>query len=255
MLNVNGFLDFSSKNILITGAGSGIGRTTAVTLSALGAELVLLDINEEALKETQKQCKNASVLLVHDLSDINGLKKAVEEKVAETSKLDGLINVAGIPCVQPLKTLKMETVEKVLRINTLAALELSKIFCSVKNHKGDYPSITYISSVYGIVGSAANVAYSMSKSALHGITKSLSIEMASKNIRVNCIAPGFIKTEMLEGVSTIFDEEYNKRLEALHPMGLGEAQDIANAVVFLASDMSRWITGAVLSVDGGFTAI
>ncbi|MFN1216423.1 SDR family NAD(P)-dependent oxidoreductase [Chryseobacterium kwangjuense] len=255
MLKETGFLDFSAKNILITGAGSGIGRTTAVTLSSLGAKLVLLDINEQGLQETQKLCKNISSVLVHDLSDVGGLKKAVEDKVAETGKLNGLINVAGIPCVQPLKTLKAETAEKVFRINTLAVLELSKIFCSIKNHQGDYPSIINISSVYGLVGSAANVAYSMSKTALHGITRSLAIEMAGKNIRVNCIAPGFIKTEMLDGVAVSFDNEYNQRLQALHPMGLGEAQDIANAAVFLASDMSKWITGTILSVDGGFTAI
>lgn len=255
MLKETGFLDFSSKNIMITGAGSGIGRVTAVSLSSLGANLLLLDINEDGLKETQKLCKNNSLLLVHDLADISGLKQAVESKISEIGKLDSLVNVAGIPCVQPLKTLKAETAEKVFKINTLAALELSKIFCSIKNHRGEHPSITFISSVYGIVGSSANVVYSMSKSALHGVTKSLAIEMAGKKIRVNCIAPGFIKTEMLDGVSSIFDDEYNQRLNALHPMGLGEAQDIANAAVFLASDMSKWITGTILSVDGGFTAI
>jgi NAD(P)-dependent dehydrogenase (short-subunit alcohol dehydrogenase family) len=254
-MHKNNLLDFSSKNILITGAASGIGRKTAITLSSLGANLILLDVNEEALKETQKECSENTRILVYDLLDTENLKKAVENKIAETGKLHALINIAGIPCVQPLKVLKTETVEKVLRINTLAALELSKIFCNIKNHQGDYPSIIFISSVYGLVGSAANVAYSMSKAALHGITKSLAVEMAGKNIRVNCIAPGFIKTEMFDNVSGAFDDEYNKRLSDLHPLGLGEAQDIANSIVFLASDMSKWITGAILSVDGGFTAL
>lgn len=249
------FLDFSSKNILITGAGSGIGKKTAITLSSLGADLLLIDINEDALEKTKNECIGNVYTLAYDLEDTKNLKSAVEEKIKEIGKLHALINIAGIPCVQPLKMLKTETVEKVLKINTIAALELSKIFCNVKNHQGDYPSITFISSVYGLVGSAANIAYSLSKSALHGMTKSLAIEMAGKNIRVNCIAPGFIKTEMLDNVSGIFDDEYNKRLNDLHPLGLGEAQDVANSIVFLTSDMSKWISGAILSVDGGFTAI
>jgi len=104
------------------------------------------------------------------------------------------------------------------------------------------------------VGSAANVAYAMSKSALHGITKSLAIELASKKIRVNCVAPGFIKTQMLDDVSGSFDNEYNERLNSLHPLGLGEAEDIAYGITYLLSDMSKWVTGTILSVDGGFTA-
>jgi NAD(P)-dependent dehydrogenase (short-subunit alcohol dehydrogenase family) len=254
MFNRHRFLDFSSKTILITGAASGLGRVTAVTLSSLGAKLLLLDVNKDGLNKTEALCHNDCSILVHDLEDIGGLRYAVENKITEIGKLDCLVNIAGISCVQPLKTLKIETAEYVFKINTLAPLELSKIFCCNQNHRGENPSITFVSSVYGIVGSSANVAYAMSKSALHGVTRSLAIEMARKRIRVNSVAPGFIKTGMLDNVSDIFDDEYKGRINELHPLGLGEPHDIANAVVFLASDMSKWITGTILSVDGGFTA-
>jgi NAD(P)-dependent dehydrogenase (short-subunit alcohol dehydrogenase family) len=104
------------------------------------------------------------------------------------------------------------------------------------------------------VGSVANVGYAMSKSALHGITKSLAIELAPKKIRVNCIAPGFVKTSMLDSISTLFDKEYFEKINKLHPLGLGEAEDVANLIAFLFSDMSKWITGSIINIDGGYTA-
>lgn len=248
------FLDFSEKTILLTGAGSGIGRATALYLSSINAKLLLLDINEEALKETLVLCNNTCDYLVIDLSDASAIKTHVSDKIKSFGALDGMVHIAGLPYVSPLKTLNTLTVEKVLQVNTIAGLELAKVFTKFKMYKTENPSIIFISSVYGLVGSAANVAYAMSKSALHGITKSLAIELASKKIRVNCIAPGFIKTQMLDDVSGAFDAEYNDRLNKLHPLGLGDAEDIAYGIAYLLSDMSKWVTGTILSVDGGFTA-
>ncbi|AZA99823.1 SDR family oxidoreductase [Chryseobacterium joostei] len=248
------FLDFSEKAILITGAGSGIGKATALYLSSINAKLLLLDINEDALKETLSLCNDQCDYLAIDLSDSHGIKIPVQDKIKTFGPLDGMVHIAGIPYLSPLKTLNTDTVDKVLKVNTVAALELAKIFTKHKNYKTENPSIVFISSVYGLVGSAANVAYAMSKSALHGITKSLAIELAPKHIRVNCIAPGFIKTQMLDDVSGSFDNEYNNRLNQLHPLGLGEAEDIAYGITYLLSDMGKWVTGTILSVDGGFTA-
>jgi len=248
------FLDFSNKTILITGAASGIGKATALYLSSLNAKLLLLDLNEKALKETCSACNGSCDVLVIDLSDIHGIKNALSEKIKVFGALDGMVHVAGIPYISPLKTLNLDTVDKVLKVNTVAALELAKVFTKHKMHNTENPSIVFISSVYALVGSAANVAYAMSKSALHGITKSLAVELAPKRIRVNCVAPGFINTKMLDEVSGSFDGEYNERLSRLHPLGLGEAEDIAYGITYLLSDMSRWVTGSILSVDGGFTA-
>lgn len=111
-----------------------------------------------------------------------------------------------------------------------------------------------ISSVYGIVGSSANAAYAISKGAIIALTKALAIEYAPKHIRFNCVAPGFIKTEMLEKASGSFDSDYIETLNSLHPLGLGQSRDIAEPIALLLSDSANWITGAVLPVDGGFTA-
>lgn len=248
------FLDFSTKTILLTGAGSGIGKATALYLSSLNAKLLLLDINEDALNKTLGMCNDKCDSLVIDLCEIYSIKNIVEEKLKNFGNLDGLVHIAGIPYISPLKTLNTDKVLKILKVNTVAALEITKLFAKQKNIAVENPSIVFISSVYGLVGSAANVAYAMSKSALHGITKSLAIELASKKMRVNCIAPGFIKTDMLENVADSFDENYDSRLNDLHPLGLGEAEDIAYAITYLLSDMSKWVTGSILSVDGGYTA-
>ena len=119
---------------------------------------------------------------------------------------------------------------------------------------GGTSSIVFISSVYGLVGSAANIAYAVSKAAVIGMTKALAIELAPKKIRVNCIAPGFVKTNMGNTVGVMFDDNHSEKVASLHPLGWGEADDIANGIVFLLSDNAKWITGAVLPIDGGFTA-
>ena len=168
--------------------------------------------------------------------------------------MNGFVHCAGLPYIAPLKVVNAEKVEKLYKLNTYTAIELAKICSSKQVYAGEAGSFILISSVYGIVGSAANVGYAMSKGAIIAITKSLAIELVDNGIRVNCIAPGFIKTPMANKVNGMMDESYDERLKALHPMGLGKSEDIAKAILFLFSDMSQWITGAVLNVDGGFTA-
>ena len=247
-------VNLTGRRYLITGAASGIGKATSILLSKLGAELVLADINIEGLRKTQQECESPSYLLQMDLSDTKTIKPAMEKAVSEFGKLNGFTHIAGIPCICPLKAVTEEMVDKVYRINTYAAIELSKIISNKKFYAGEKGSIVLISSVYGVVGSAANVGYAMSKAGIIGITKALSMELVSKGIRVNCVAPGFIQTNMMGENSFRFDENYMDTLNNLHPMGLGKAEDIANGIAFLLSDMSSWMTGAVLNIDGGFTA-
>lgn len=247
-------LQIKDRHYMVTGAASGIGRATALLLSEMGAKVLLVDINEESLLKVKNECPGESDILVLDLTDADAIKTAVKEKVATFGKLNGFVHCAGLPYIAPLKVVNSEKTEKLYKLNTYAAIELAKVCSSKQVYAGEAGSFVLISSVYGLVGSAANVGYAMSKGAIVAITKSLAMELVGNGIRVNCVAPGFIKTPMAKQVDGMMDENYDERLNALHPMGLGQPEDIANAILFLFSDMSKWMTGAVLNVDGGFTA-
>lgn len=244
----------NSRNFLVTGAASGIGKATSILLSKLGASLILVDVDSEGLYQTKIQCTSSAVTLAIDLSKTELIKNSIVETVGGFGKLHGFVHCAGIPYICPLKGITERKYMEVFRINTVAGLELAKLFADRKISQEEHRSIVFISSVYAIVGSAANVGYAMSKAALHGITKSLAIELAPKKIRVNCIAPGFVKTQMMLESDKSFSEDRNEVLESLHPLGLGEPADIANACAFLLSEASKWITGTIMNVDGGFTA-
>lgn len=247
-------LNLENRRYLITGAASGIGRATAVYLSRLNARLLLVDINKEKLEKTQQLCNPQDTIVCVDLTEAEQLKMSVLSDVESNGKLNGFVHCAGVPYIAPLKAISEETALKIFKINTYAGLELAKLFANKKIYEGEYGSIVFISSVYGLVGSAANVGYAMTKGAIQSATKALAIELAPKKIRVNCIAPGFVKTEMKDSINHNFNDDYNKLIESLHPLGWGSPDDIAAGVAFLFSDMSKWITGTIISIDGGFTA-
>jgi NAD(P)-dependent dehydrogenase (short-subunit alcohol dehydrogenase family) len=242
------------KKYIITGASSGIGKATSLLLSKLGAQLILIDQNEQGLLETSEICESESIILPLNLLNTKELKLQIFDSVFKTGKVNGFIHSAGRPYLSPLKSLNEDVLLDVLKINTLVGLELAKICANKSVYCGVSGAFVFISSVYGFVGSSANVGYAMSKSALHGITKSLAIELAPKGIRVNCVAPGFVKTNMLSSINNSFSSDYENSINNLHPLGLGDAEDVANAIVFLVSDMAKWITGSIINVDGGFTA-
>lgn len=248
-------MSLEGKNIIITGAASGIGRETAILASQLGATLLLFDLNEPELEATVTACSGKAVGIVCDITETERVKKHINDMKQERGKFHGLVHCAGIASVIPLRSLSISEYERVQRINTQAGLELAKIFSDRRVFdKESNCSIVYISSVYGLVGSACNVAYATSKAAIIGMTKALAVELAVKKIRVNCIAPGFIKTTMANNTESKFDENYEDKIEQMHLLGWGEAIDIANGIAFLLSDASKWTTGAVFNIDGGFTA-
>jgi len=239
----------------VTGASSGIGRATALLFSRLGAKTVLADVDAAGLDETACMlCGDGHNVQVRDLTDLEGTAGWLKALTAESGLLHGFVHAAGIPAVVPLKALSVEYWRKVFLINTEAALALAKAFQARKVYAGENGSIVFISSVMAQVGSSAAVAYSMSKAALNGMARSLAIEFAAHNIRVNCVAPAFVRTPMFERTEKLWDNEQRARVEALHPLGIGRPEDVANAAAFLAADTARWITGTVLVVDGGYTA-
>ena len=252
---MNKLLDFSNKRILVTGAASGIGKATTLLLSQQGADLILLDLNREGLEALRPYIKETDVLLPVDLSNTSEMVMQVEQTIRREGPVDGMALVAGMLNTSLLKFVKEDLWEKIEKVNLYSTIELAKLY----SKKGIKPSglsgaIVTVSSYCGQVGTVASVCYSATKAGLIGVTKALAVELAPKGIRVNCVSPGTVMTEMVKKDAYGADEEYVKKLESLHPLGLGTPEDVANAIVFLLSDMSKWMTGAVVNVDGGYTA-
>lgn len=249
-------LDLQGRHYLITGASSGIGRSTAMLLHALGARLALVDCDAAGLTTLQLALGSCDTASAHpaDLSDPSKIDALVSNCVASGGALHGIVHCAGIQSIGPVRSLKIDTWRKIFAVNTEAALALSKSMSSKKNYTGSNGSIVFISSVMGSVGSPGAIPYSMSKAALNGMARSLALELAGRSIRVNCIAPGFVQTPLFERTEKLWDDEQRKSVEDQHPLGFGYPEDVANAVAFLLADTGRWITGSVLVVDGGYLA-
>lgn len=240
-------LDLAGRHCLVTGAASGIGRATAELFAALGASVSLVDCDEGPLRALADGLPNGPhACHVHDLADVDGIDGLVRGIVAGLGPLHGVVHAAGIQTVMPAKDLKPEAWRRILAVNTEAALALARNMARKRVCQGG-GAVVFISSVMAL-------AYAMSKSALHGLARSLALELAPQGTRVNCIAPGFVRTPMLARLERGWDAGQRDAVEALHPLGFGEPQDIAHAAAFLVAATGRWITGSVLVVDGGYLA-
>ena len=244
------------KKILIIGASSGIGRETAITLAEEGADLVLMSRNLEKLNEVVSLCKrgNHRVFSV-DVTDEKAMIQALTESIKTDGKpYDGFVYSAGMEATIPSKLLKKDFLQRVLDVNTIPIILISNFLLKKGNYSSSGASFVFVSSVMGHLGQPAKTAYCMSKHAIVGITKSLALELAPKKIRVNCVSPGMVKTEMSLEILESISEENVQQIESMHPLGIGMPKDVANAIEFLLSDKSSWITGIDLYVDGGYSA-
>jgi 3-oxoacyl-[acyl-carrier protein] reductase len=244
--------DFTGKVALVTGASRGIGRAIAVTLAKGGAAVALNYAgNEAAAAEalalvTQAGAPKAK-LLKFDVADPAACAAAVEAVVAELGGLHVLVNNAGIALDQLVMRIKDEDWNRQLQVNLTGAFNLIRAATRpmMKQRGG---AIVNLTSVVGEMGNAGQAAYAATKAGLVGLTKSVARELASRNVRVNAVAPGYIDTDMTAGLP----EAAKAKMRELIPLArLGAAQDVANAVAFLASDAASYVTGETLRVNGG----
>lgn len=248
-------LELTKKRILVTGASSGIGRSTAVLLSRLGADIVLVGRSKERLQETYNQLSSGNHCIEpYELAaNVNGIPEWMKKIVDIGGPLHGFVHCAGIEYILPVRSITPEKYDELMRINMKAAFFLAKGFCQ-KDCYNKGASIVFIASVAGIIGQAGLSIYSASKGALISLTKALAIEFAQNDIRVNSISPGHVETAMGLKVKANLSKEQYKSIVKMHPLGLGFPEDVANAVAFLLAETGRWITGTNLVVDGGYTA-
>jgi len=248
-------INLDHKNIIITGASSGIGRQCAITFSQFGANIILVARNKEKLEQTfNKLNKGNHIIFAQDLTEYDKLEEIINVSVEKIGRISGFVHSAGTVMILPLKGMQHSYYEKLFAINVIAGFELAKIISKKRYLSEKGASFVFVSSIMGILGQPGRVGYCSSKGALISGTRAMALELIKKNTRVNCILPGVVETEMLKKTFENIPEESKKSMIDMHPLGLGKPEDIANSCAFLLSDASRWITGINLIVDGGYSA-
>ncbi len=239
-------MNLKDKKILITGATGGIGNSLVEKFNDLGSKIVATGTNEEKLNNLKKRFSNIQVEKFK-LDDHDKIEKFVETINEKLGGLDILINNAGITLDNLSIRLTEENWKKVLDINLTSSFLMCK-FAIKKMLKNKFGKIINITSIVGHTGNLGQANYAASKAGIIAFSKSLAIEYAKKNININCVSPGFIKTDMTDKI----DENFKKILLSKIPTGtLGTGEDVSNCVAFLASEMANYINGETIHVNGG----
>ena len=239
-------MSLKDKKVLITGATGGIGNSLVKTFNNLGSTIVATGTNEEKLSNLLKEFPNLKTKKFV-LDNHEKIEEFVNDVEKEMNGIDVLINNAGITLDNLSIRLTEENWKKVLDINLTASFLMCK-FVIKKMLKKKYGKIINITSIVGHTGNLGQANYAASKAGIVAFSKSLAIEYAKKNININCVSPGFIKTDMTDKI----DENFKKNLISKIPSGdLGTGEDVSNCVAFLASDLARYINGETIHVNGG----
>jgi 3-oxoacyl-[acyl-carrier protein] reductase len=239
--------DLKENNIIVTGATGGIGNSIVKKLYDAGANILATGTKSEKLEELKKKFEGIKILKF-DISQTDNLENFIEDATKQIGgKLDCLVNNAGITQDNLAIRMSIQEWKKVIDINLTSTFLISKFAIKkmLKNKKGKIINIT---SVVGHTGNLGQTNYTASKAGIVAMSKSLAIEYAKKNININCISPGFIKTAMTDKIDEKFKEVIISKIPSAR---LGEPEDIANAVIFLASSYSDYINGETLHVNGG----
>jgi 3-oxoacyl-[acyl-carrier protein] reductase len=247
-------LNFKDRTILVTGGSSGIGRESAIMLSQLGSRVIISGRRTEQLETTlSMMTPGEHAIEPFDLLQLEAIPNWIKGLADRYGPFHGLLHAAGLRKTTALRGLSLDVLHQTFRVNFDSAVMLAKGF----RQKGcchTISSIAFISSVAALAGAPAIAAYAASKAALVGLTKSLAIELAREGIRVNCIVPGMVQSEMTDEIRHSLTSEQFAAIIAQHPLGLGTTWDVACAAAYLLSDAARWMTGQMLVLDGGFSA-
>jgi len=250
---------FYGRGVIVTGGGSGIGKATAERFLEEGARVAILDSSEKNGRAALKELKAKGyepMLLIGDVSDSQDVRRMVKGAHGALGAIDVLFNNAGILVEGTVEKVSEEQWDRIMDVNVKGVFLMSKAVIPIMIGQGK-GAIVNNASCSGLVGDRNAIAYNTSKGAVVLMTKCLALDYAQKNIRVNCVCPGEIETPMFHQEARSRGKpiaEYRKELCEYHPIGrLGVPREVANAVLFLASDDASFITGAAFSVDGGYT--
>ncbi|NLT01067.1 MAG: SDR family oxidoreductase [Acholeplasmataceae bacterium] len=240
--------------VLITGASSGIGKQCAIDVSNAGANVILFGRNRDRLDEVYKNLSPGNHLAFQvDITDYDKIEPLIEEIVDKVGKISGFVSCAGVESTLPIQALKPNVYKELFSINVIAGFEIARIISKKKFFKTEGASFVFLSSIMSVLGAKGKIAYCSSKSALLAGVKAMALELAPKKIRVNCVSPAIVETEMTQKMFKELPEDSKSELLAKHLLGFGKPSDISNLVKFLLSDQSRWITGTNLIIDGGYS--
>ena len=244
---------FEGKRFVITGASSGIGAHIALTLNALGAEILALGRDRHKLesKRAKALCKECFIPIVKDISDFCGLDKYTLNLAKEYGSFNGAVLSAGLQQTAPISSvLSVESARTIFDVNYFGNLQILKGLLDKRAKSAEGASFVWISSNASVKAQKGIANYSASKAAVVAATRSIALEIAPK-YRINAISPGFVLTEMIEDWSKVYDSAYIESMESAYPLGIGRVEDISPLVCFLLSPASAWITGQNIVIDGG----
>lgn len=243
----------------ISGASSGIGRAVALEFARRGAGVIVSARRTELLKELASEIRESggkAIAMPVDVTDSEALGKVAKNIGEGPGRLDIVVPCAGIEMPLPFQMMKPRKMEELFSVNVFAAFEMVRAGLKLLKASGKRDDrqacVVFVSSIYGLIGAPAQSGYSASKSALLGGMRSLAAELGPASVRVNAVVPAFVETEMQQRAFAKMSEANRNAIVKRHILGLGQPEDVAAAVCFLASSEARWITGESLTVDGGF---